>query len=174
MKDLEGLMDELKEALQIDKHNLDQEVIMQATIWHRAAEQHARLEARRDECKLEIKEAHAELDKSLRARFDKDGEKYTEATLTHRITATDKMRALNRRYLELNLLANLWEVLKIGFNQKNDQLKNLVKLYSDSEFMTDSMGKEKGDATTRKADQVRNKVGELHRGRSKRARQEDD
>lgn len=157
------LMEELKGVLAIDRSDLDTEVIQISQIWHQAAEQHVMAVSERDELKLDIKETHATLDAQFRRKLA--DEKFTEAMITHSVTSSEKMKGLNRQYLAACLQADLWEALRDGFNKKNDQLRNLVKLYSDSNFMTDSMGKERSNATDRKANKVREETGRMRRNK---------
>lgn len=167
----DNLLEELRGRLKINKHALDEEVIQQPEIWFRAAEIHVTAISIRDDLKTQLKELHARLDADLRKRADRDGDKITENQIVNKITSSPEMKQLQGAYLNSCKITDLWLAMREAFSMKNDQLRNYIKVIGDSNYISDSIGKEVSEATDRKANRIRSETGKLRR--AKRGRDDD-
>ena len=121
-------LEECRSYLAIDKHDLDSCLTQQPGVYGHVSDQHALAISRRDELKLFIEEATADLDNAIRRKAAKDEEKLTEGAITSRITNIPKMQELTRKLLAAKLEADRWDAVKKGFEQRSHALRDLVAL----------------------------------------------
>lgn len=147
-------IDEIKAALKVDKHNLDENWEQQHQLNTTIGDLHEDSVHARDLKKQEIDEAHAELDAQFRKAAAENGEKTTETALKNQITLSPRMKKLERELIDLSAEVGRLAVLRESCRQRNDALKGLTALHGQNYFVTNA-GKETRDAKERVADEVR-------------------
>jgi hypothetical protein len=152
----QGPLAEYERGLRIDKNDLDTALIQQPDIFYRVAKELTLAISRRDEMKLNINEAIADLDQQIRSR----SEKTTEGGIAKEIDSAPKIIDLRRDYGRLNHKVDRWTALKEAYQSRSYVLKDLCGLYVAGYFSTQSGGGARNDARTRLADEARTRVAE--------------
>lgn len=126
-KDLEML----REQLQIDRDDLDTGLVEQPDLYYHVAEAFVLAVAKRDEAKLDLEQATADLDKQFReAAAEADPpEKLTEAAITRKLASAPRIQTLERGLLRLRVEADKWQALKESFQQRSFMLRELVAIF---------------------------------------------
>jgi hypothetical protein len=120
-------LDNLRDALTIDPDDLDTCLTQQPDLFYHAADQQAQATSRRDEIKLNLDEATAEIDGRLRKQAVEHDEKITEALLQQRLRIQPRIKELMREFLEARVLADRWQALKESYSQRSFMLRELVQ-----------------------------------------------
>jgi len=118
----------LKQTLQIDKHNLDEELIKQPFLFQEVAEKLSNEVEKRDTLKNALKEADATLDQVIRKEAAEAGEKVTEKVISSRIETDETYLELKADYVASCGLADRFQGLKEAFMQRSYVLKDLCSL----------------------------------------------
>lgn len=115
-------------SLAIDPDRLDDCLVEQPELYSHVAEAYAIAVSVRDEAKLELEEAAADLDRQLRIAAVKKEERVTDKTIEKWITTMPKIKELTRKFLDTKKEADLWGALEKSYNQRLSALKELVGL----------------------------------------------
>lgn len=162
-------LDELRDALDVNKHDLDEEWRRQPQLNDTIGELHDKAILHRDMKKQEIDEVRAELDEQFRKQAQEAEEKITETALKNKIATTNRMKKLEQELLDLTYKASRLATMRESCRQKNDALKGLTALHGQNYFVSESGGgKAQHDARKRGADDVRKQIGEGTRLRRNR------
>lgn len=133
-------VDEFKKYLAINKADLDEELIRQPTLFHEVSEAYTLAASERDAIKEDMAVIDAELDAEVRGKFEKAGNKYTEAMVKNEVQS----HALHRQAFEVHakakLLADKLQALKDSFHQRRYMLQELCTLYATGYFESTSGG----------------------------------
>jgi hypothetical protein len=163
-----GLIDDLRVGLRIDKNDLDTALMEQPDAYWRVSEAYVMACSRRDEMKLEMGQATAELDKQYRGEAEKAGDKLTEKSLQSQIDLAPKIIDFKKKYGAACLKADLLAAMKESYRDRSGALRELSQLYA-SNYFTVSMGsRARDEAGGRKADDIRNTAGTARIDRSRR------
>lgn len=127
--DIEEFYIEMREALQVDKHDLDNEWVKQPQNYHRISEASALAMSLRDEAKDAIRDLEAELDQIVRTRHEDDEKKPTETAIKNEIRTDKAMVKANERLAKLNRNVQLLSSLAESWRQRRYALDNLVTLH---------------------------------------------
>lgn len=124
-KDLETL----REQLQIDRDDLDTCLVEQPDLYYHVAEAYVLAVAKRDEAKLDLEQATADLDKQFREAAAAAEEKVTEAALSRKLASAPRIQKLERELLGLRVEADKWQALKEAFQQRSFMMRELVAMF---------------------------------------------
>lgn len=130
------MIEDLRQYLKIDKHALDDELVMHPTLFFKVAEAMTEAVAERDLLKEELAYTDAELDKTIRLQL---GDKATEGKVkSHILVHKDHTEATNR-FLVAKEKADLLTALKEAFHNRGYMLRDLAQLYVNNYYSTDSV-----------------------------------
>lgn len=119
---------ELRAALQINKHELDEEIVRQPVLYDEVCDQVVEAVSTRDASKEELETVDAELANKYRAKT-KDG-KVTEKLIANFVQLDPKHEEAFFAWLDAKKSADKLLNLQRSFEQRKDMLKSLVHLYS--------------------------------------------
>lgn len=117
--------------LEIDKHNLDEEIIRQPVLFQEVADACAEAESERDFMKHELGVIDAKIDGEVRAELQT---KATEGMVKSRIQADKRHVAAFTDWLEAKKRSDKLEGLKESLKQRSYALRGLVALYTSSYY----------------------------------------
>jgi len=120
---------EYASALQIDKHDLDEELIRQPDLFYKVSEQLVLAISQRDAAKKDLEKELAEADEEIRRKARDKGEKITESAITARKQLDDGVIKMENRLSALNLQVGKLSALKESFAQRSHVLRDLRELY---------------------------------------------
>lgn len=127
----------MKEALIIDKDNLDVELVGQPQLLQSAGECSAKATSLKDGAKLTLDTTMAEADTRVREKMEFEDERITEPKVEKAVLIDDKVQAARKAYIK----AKQWEAelssLKDAFTSRGFVLRDLVQLWTAS-FYSDS------------------------------------
>lgn len=155
------LIENLRTWLEIDKHNLDDELVKQPSLFFDVSEAYEEAVAERDACKEELATIDAELDGIIRAKL---GDEATEAMVKHGIQSHARHAEAFDTYILAKTRAGKLQALKESFHQRNYMLRELANLYVSSYYEASSV---QGTSKTDKAayDRQREKLAEARQNR---------
>ena len=122
-------MEDYRNDLKIDEHNLDEECLKQPFLFEKYAQKLVPLYKLRDELKIEIEKFGAKLDGIIREAASAEGKKVTEATIQNEIARNVQYQDLQQKYINACAEAKEADIIKDAFQQKRDVLKILTELY---------------------------------------------
>ena len=155
-----SLYEDLKAALKVSKHRLDDHFEEQAQLNSTIGEEHERAIRERDYAKQNLDETEALVDAEVRAEVAKSGEKITETAIKNRITLHPRIKKLEREVLDLTQEVGRWASLRESFRQRSDALKGLTGLHGQNYFVATGAGREAREGRERAAEGVRRQTGE--------------
>lgn len=157
---------ELQDALRIDKHNLDEELIRQPEIFYRVSNLSVRASAEVSSLQQQIDNLKAELDGRIRDQAEsKNGnagkkEKLKEKEIALRIASSPKMQTLQNKLIRVKEEANSLSALKEAFIQRSYALKDLTALYAAQYWVQESGSKIDLEDNS---ERIRKETGKLRR-----------
>lgn len=122
-------IEELRGYLEIDKHNLDQEIKQQPSLFFKVSDAYVRAAARRDFLKEEIARTQSRLYSKYRRKFEKSGTKATEAQVNASVQTDDEYTAAVDKHIKARENADSFQALKEAFHQRSYMLRDLVALH---------------------------------------------
>jgi hypothetical protein len=162
----EKLIHEFDELLLIDKTDLDTMLEQSADLIYRVSEMLTERVAERDAAKLDVAEAEARADASIRKDAQLADEKITADQVKAEIKIDKKVIAAVNRHADLVYWVNRWQGMQSAFSARQSAIRGLVDLYGNN-YWADTAG---GGSASKKA-VVRSKAGELAREALKAERQ---
>jgi len=118
--------------LAIDKHKLDEELLLQAQKMMRYSLAHAQAQLDRDKAKQALDITKAELDQSIRTELSASGSKFTEAVIDSKIKTSPNYIEAQERLREAEHDVNVTFAGVMAMNARRPILEDLVKLYLSS------------------------------------------
>lgn len=118
---------EFEQALIIDKHDLDTELLSQADLFYRVAQEYAEAVSIKDAQYEFLKETDAKLNLLIRKQFE--GIKITEAQISASVLNHDEHKAVFQEWLGDKEKADKIGHLKEAFIQRSYMLRDLAQLY---------------------------------------------
>lgn len=163
-----SLLDQLSDAVIIDKHNLDEAWVEQPDIFWRVSDQLARARNNREKAKLArdqvITTVGAQMREDAEAAVEKAGKgRVSETALSRDIELDDRVQQARADYQRHVYTVDRWEALKESFSQRSYALKDLTGLHIANYYQTNSGG----DRREQAAGRVREQVGQVHRDKAK-------
>jgi len=160
---------ELRRALQIDRLDLDMELVRQPELFYEAGDLLAAANADRDTAKEELSQIDARLYFECRRELERSDGKASEAAIKNAIEIHDDHIEATKSYLDAKEWADRCQTLKESFSMRSYMLKDLAGLYVANYYQTDAT---KGG----RADEYRSKrnMERIIEGRSKRRVRYDD
>ena len=156
-------LEELKENLKFDKHDLDNELIHQPHLYFQVGEAYAQSISIRDEAKFNRDREYAEISRLVRREASEAGEKITEAQVDSRIKESPSYENCIERYRLLCENADIWLALKEAYQQRSYAIKDECGLWV-AGYYSDSVGStERNDARDRKSSEIRSNMAEARR-----------
>ena len=128
----------LKERLQIDRGNLDDEVAKQPVLFFDISEQYAESIAEHDTAKEYLASTDAMLDSEIRENA-KAGEKLTETMVKNMVQLDVSHAEAQAKFLAAKLKMNKLLALKDAFKQRGDMFKVMGQLHATSYFEQSSV-----------------------------------
>lgn len=161
-EDENTLIKEFEDNLEIDKHDLDTELVQNASIGHKIGKLLASAQAKVDALKIDIDNAEAELYIQFKEN-PKEDEKLSETHIKHKITASKKVMRLNSELLEAKKHLGVLVSLDKQHHGRGYDLRKLADLYSLNYYESETGGKQRRDAVEVRADKNRREAGKLRR-----------
>lgn len=122
-------LEDLRKKLQIDEHSLEIELKNFPNLVDDVGQASVLAISYRDEAKQELDEIEAKVDSEIRSEAAEANEKVTEKDVESQKKLDPKVKAANKKFLDLKLEAAQWGVLKEAFEKKSYALSKLVDLY---------------------------------------------
>lgn len=122
-------IDELREYLEIDKHNLDREIQRQPSLFFKVSDAYVSAAARRDFLKEEVSRTQSRLYAKHRRRFEKEGTKATEAQVNASVQSDEAYKEAVDKHILAREKADAFQALKESFHQRSYMLRDLVALH---------------------------------------------
>lgn len=126
--------EELKEKLEIDKFDLDNELVQQPEYYHEVSENYALSMSLRDEAKDDMEKIWAEKDKEIREDAAAEGNKITENQISNQIKMDDDYITAQKYYIKAREATNKWSALKDSFHQRAHAMREVVTLWVSDYF----------------------------------------
>ncbi len=120
---------ELEAALKIDKHDLDTELMSQADMFYRVAQEYAHITSVKDELYENIKQTDAKTNIMLRESFADRGTKATESQINAAVLDHQDHKEAFHDWITSKEEADKLGSLKEAFMQRSYMLKDLAQLY---------------------------------------------
>lgn len=119
-----------KEDIKIDLSNLEDEWILQPSLYLTYSELHADAIAKRDNAKLKLEYVHAKIDSDIRKNLKKYGftSKPTEAAIKSAIILDKKHKKAEKTLINANKEVNVLNAVKLSFEHRKAALQNVVSL----------------------------------------------
>lgn len=121
-------IDEFKKYLEINKHNLDQEIMQHPSLLFKIADAYLEAVAERDSCKEALASTDAELDAQIREELE--GEKSTETMVKNRVQLHGHHISAYESYFDAKRRADVLGALKEAFVTRGHMLRDLVQLHT--------------------------------------------
>ena len=139
--------DYYKARLQIDKDDLDNEVVRHATLFQEVGEEYTRMVSVRDKLKEQIDREGAKVGLTIRAKLK--GEKITVDELNARVNLDAAYCKLRDKYIDINNEAAQWYILKDSFHSRRYMIQEMCNLYNSGYWGVKTSGAS-ADAAARK------------------------
>jgi len=123
-----------EQALKIDKHGLDDELLQQSDIFYRVSKEVAFAASRRDMAYDNIKVTDAGLNATVREELTEEGEKVTEGKVQASVLAHPDHIAAVKEHLAVKEEAELLDALKNSFSMRSYMLRELCSLHNAGYF----------------------------------------
>lgn len=163
-------LEEAKELLIIDKHNLDIAVERQSTLCNQVGEQMVEAESMRDLKKEDLACVDAKIADKLRKIASEEGSKITEAKIAQRTSTDLKHIEAMKEYLNCKKKAAMWKILREDFTGRAFMVSQMCGLY-DSEYFSKAHV-DTSSKTERSRSRVReNAIEEKHLQRKRMVRE---
>lgn len=153
---------EFRNALQIDKNDLDTMLVEQPVLFHEVMDEHALAVSRRDKAKNDLDTSYSETYLNLRRKTSKD--KPSEAALKHMVETSEPVQDAQAEYFKLKKLADRWDALVSAFKDRSYMLREIANLHVTGYYMDNAGGKTRGDASTRVAESIKEAAGKKRGG----------
>lgn len=160
-----SLLQQLSDAVVIDKHNLDEAWVQQPDIFWRVCDQLARANNRRDKFKLERDRTIAQVEAEVRIEYERVSKRATDRAVTVEVEEDARVVDVRKEYQRLCFEAERWLHLKEAYQQRSYALKDLTGLHLANYYQTNTGSDRRAEA----ADRNRLAAGEERRTRSYRA-----
>ena len=122
-------LEEYREKLLINEHSLETELRDLPKLVDDIGQEHVLVIADRDEAKQELDEIEAKVDAEIRRDAAIADEKITNPEVESQKKLNPKVKAANKKFLDLKLEASQWGVLKEAVEKRSYALSKLCDLY---------------------------------------------
>lgn len=161
---------EFKDALKIDRDDMDTMLVQQQVLYHEAMDEHAMAVSRRDQAKMEMDRTYSETYLSIRRSQAKAKDKPSETTLKHMVETDDNYLKAQETFYKLKRRVDRWEAIVTGFKDRSYMLREYSNRQVSMNFMDSSGGKRRSEAAGRMAEENKAAAG----AKRKRVRVDDD
>lgn len=168
-----GSFQELRNALHIDKNDLDTCLVQQPDLFYRVSEEYTLARSLQDEIKHDILNLEAALGAQFRADASEDKKPPSVEAIKHMIAGTPKMISLQKEMLDASTRVGKWATLKESYEMRSSSLKSMTHLFAANYFTVSTGVRLKNEAIERGGDRNRNDAGEERRNREPRVRPRD-
>lgn len=131
-------LERMKQALIIDKHDLDNEWIAQPGLYLEIADRLALEISLRDEASNNIKDITAELDAEVREAHADDEKKPTETAIKMEISGHKRVIKAKEELLDLERNVGLLSARRESFQMRKSALQDLTSLYLGGYYQSNS------------------------------------
>lgn len=129
----------VSDMLVINKNQLDQELVSQASVFDRICDATTEAKSLRDQVKIDLDNEVTRLSLEIRKKAEEQGDKVTEGKVLVVIQSKESYKELVQRHLELKKDAELWDNKKQSFLQRASMLKDLCSIYLSGYYQTESI-----------------------------------
>lgn len=130
-------IDDLRDALVVDKNNLDGMLMQQPMLQQHVSEMAAEVASMRDSAKERLSRVDAQVAKKLRKQLMISEGKVSEARIDREVPLTDEHKEAFFIYNELCALSTKWDALKDTFRNRAFVIRDFVSLYT-ANYFTDT------------------------------------
>lgn len=127
---------DFQKELSINKYRLDEECLSHSTKYAYYAEAQAIAKGNLTKAKDELEYTIAEANLRIRAEYENQGKKVTEALISSAITLDDEVREAKEKLREAEEIYNRLSVAVQAMDTRRSELDNLVKLYCAGYYST--------------------------------------
>lgn len=152
-------LDEYREKLLINEHGLEIELRNLPKLVDDIGQEHVLVIADRDEAKQELDEIEAKVDAEIRRDAAIADEKITNPEVESQKKLNPKVKAANKKFLDLKLEASQWGVLKEAVEKRSYALSKLCDLYI-ANYYSEIEKKGSGDFKTVQAHRAKVELSE--------------
>jgi len=125
---------EYREKLVLDRDNLDEAALQQASLYEEVGEQRILAVSYRDELEYQKDQLYAELDAAVREEALEDEKKITEAAIKAKIAGKPEMMRLQKKFMAASRAVSQWQLLERAFDQRLTAMKILAQQYASGYF----------------------------------------
>lgn len=147
-------LEELRAKLLINEHALELELKNYPELVDEVGQAYVLAMSERDQSKDDLDEILAKVDGEIRSTASANDEKITEKEVESQKKLDSKVKAANKRFLDLKLEAAQWGVLKEAIEKRSYALSKLVDLYI-SNYYSEIEKKGDGDFKTVQSHRVK-------------------
>jgi len=130
----------IRARLQINKHDLDRELMEQPNSFGEVCDRLAHARSVRDQCKDALKTAEAMAYLEARAEFESKGEKITEKLLDAIVQISPKRREGFQQLVNAERELAEWEGMRDVWRDRGFMIRELANLHVAAYFQTNSAG----------------------------------
>jgi hypothetical protein len=152
-------LEQYREKLLINEHSLEVELRDLPKLVDDIGQEHVLVIADRDEAKQELDEVEAKVDAEIRRDASLADEKITNPEVESQKKLNPKVKAANKKFLDLKLEASQWGVLKEAVEKRSYALSKLCDLYI-ANYYSDIQKKGDGDFKTLQSHRVKEELKE--------------
>jgi len=128
--ELDDFIDEYRQYLAIDRDGLDEDIQLQAALYHEVSDKLALQVSRRDSAKKHLAEVEAFVDDDIRRTAKRHNDKITEKEISAHVRVDDGVIKANEDLLRLNYGVGRLAALKDSFDQRRYMLREMVNTYT--------------------------------------------
>ena len=121
-------LQDAREAIKIDKFNLDEELVQQPILYETVAAHAVVAQSRADKLKKDREQTEYTLAKDIRSYAAQTGTKKTEKGIDEEIKTTPAWYETQEEYEQAVTTASQWSVMQEAFKQRAFMLRDLVQL----------------------------------------------
>lgn len=164
----------LRSMLRIDKHDIDNEIEKQPSLFFEISQEVTASAARRDYLKEQLQRVDAKLDSKYRRKAVKQNTKFTESQIAHMIILDDEHVEAANALIDARQHADTLQALKESFHQRSYMLRDLSSLFIANYYERSSLKSDKDVRGVRAKknidamDEMRQRVGSRKSLRSKK------
>ena len=156
---------EFRSLLKIDRHDLDEEIQQQPTLYYQVAAEEVRVRSLLDKAESDLEYMAAALDSHIREEAENADESITESGVKSKIRQHKEYRSASALVIVLKERVGNLGVLKDSFRSRSYMLRDLVELYV-AGYYTDAAVKGSSDRHKGgKAERIRERLSEKRKER---------
>lgn len=154
-RDFERVLDELSQAVRLDKHDLDNQLTEHPELVRQVHDYLALYTAQRDAAKRNVEEMEAKVASEVRDDAAASKEKVTVDDVKQRVVLDDRVVGAKDKLAELTFTVKRIDSLVIAYDHRRHAFQKLVDLYNGQYWSTTSGGGSRVQARERVEAEIR-------------------